>query len=141
MVLESPSYFDEASCAYEFDVRMVATGLVSLEVVWLHTLIHRLEGNNGVLEKGIGKFDSGTVSIGNVDIAFHWNPYLKGTLEYWNAISTELADKMGWSTIDFFTKTRPFVPDSVDAVHFVGTSAMVPVVDEAIEKMGLCPIS
>ena len=38
-------------------------------------------------------------------------------LEHFNDLSTEIALAHGWSVIDYFTKTRPFVPDSIDSVH------------------------
>ena len=36
MVLETPTHFDQVRCEYEFDVRLVASGPVYLDVIWMH---------------------------------------------------------------------------------------------------------
>lgn len=43
MVLERPSSYNEGACAYSFDVRLVAAGPVTLDVVWLTQVRKKLD--------------------------------------------------------------------------------------------------
>ncbi|GAA5873187.1 hypothetical protein JCM16303_006966 [Sporobolomyces ruberrimus] len=61
-------------------------------------------------------------------------------LTRWNELSTKEALKEGWSVVDAQALTRSMAVDTrlIDGVHFIKTDAIDPMVDELIEKLGIC---
>jgi len=59
-------------------------------------------------------------------------------ITHWVAIGLELANKYGWSSVDQFHLTAPFVRESKDDAHFIETDALDPLLDDVIAKLGIC---
>ncbi|GAA5895258.1 hypothetical protein JCM6882_006630 [Rhodosporidiobolus microsporus] len=58
----------------------------------------------------------------------------------WNDLATDLALKEGWSVVDAGALTKPIQQDTrfMDGVHYIKTDAIDPMVDEVVEKLGIC---
>jgi len=61
--------------------------------------------------------------------------------QHWAELASAVALENGWSVVDQFALTQPYVwePLNTDMAHFLATDAMDPIVDEVIDKAGLCP--
>lgn len=62
-------------------------------------------------------------------------------LHYWSDLSTKLALEFGWSVVNQYSLTIHHHEEilSIDNAHYLASDAMDPIVDEVIEKMGICP--
>ncbi|GAA6025013.1 hypothetical protein JCM10207_004764 [Rhodosporidiobolus poonsookiae] len=58
----------------------------------------------------------------------------------WNDLVTAAALREGWAVVDAGAVTRPMQQDTraMDGVHYIRTDAIDPIVDEVVEKMGIC---
>jgi len=61
--------------------------------------------------------------------------------KHWGELAGAIALANGWSVVDQFALTVPHIWESlnIDMAHFLSTDAMDPILDEVIDKGGLCP--
>ncbi|GAA6064618.1 hypothetical protein JCM10212_006572 [Sporobolomyces blumeae] len=61
-------------------------------------------------------------------------------LTRWNELATEAAIESGWGVVDAQAMTRAMAVDTrmIDGVHYIKTDAIDPMVDELIQKLGIC---
>lgn len=61
--------------------------------------------------------------------------------KYWGELAGGVALANGWSVVDQFALTAPHIwePLYIDMAHYLSTDAMDPILDEVIDKAGLCP--
>ncbi|GAA5837584.1 hypothetical protein JCM11251_002018 [Rhodosporidiobolus azoricus] len=58
----------------------------------------------------------------------------------WNSLASSAALEAGWSVVDAEALTKPMQQDTriMDGVHYIKTDAIDPMVDEVVEKLGIC---
>ncbi|BGP40850.1 hypothetical protein JCM10450v2_004854 [Rhodotorula kratochvilovae] len=58
----------------------------------------------------------------------------------WNALVTKTALEAGWAVVDAGAISKPIQQDTrlADGVHYIRTDAIDPMVDELVQKLGIC---
>ncbi|GAA6048683.1 hypothetical protein JCM3770_002019 [Rhodotorula araucariae] len=61
-------------------------------------------------------------------------------LAYWNERAAELASEHGWEVVDVEEYSKPGAIDTMygDGVHYLGLDAAEPVVDDYLDRLGIC---